>query len=82
MENGDNREQRQIFKVYTVVEKPGSQKGIWLDIGVASHNRDGSMSAKLDALPVNGTIQIREYEPRRGESTRQNGEKKPHGEWQ
>ena len=54
-----------MLKIYTVVEKPGSSKGIWLEIGVASENRDGSISGKLDCLPVNGSIQVRPWEPRR-----------------
>lgn len=55
---------RRVLKIYTIVEKPGS-KGIWLEIGVASENRDGSISGKLDCLPVNGSIQVRQWEPRR-----------------
>ena len=47
-----------------MVEKPGS-KGIWLEIGVATENRDGSISGKLDCLPVSGSIQVRQWEPRR-----------------
>lgn len=53
------------MKIYTVVEKPGASKGIWLEIGVATENRDGSISGKLDCLPVNGSIQVRQWEPRR-----------------
>ncbi len=77
MENTQNREHRQVLKIYTIVEKPGSAKGIWLEIGVASGNRDGSISGKLDALPVSGTIHLREYEPRRNEKARQNGDRTP-----
>jgi hypothetical protein len=64
---------RRVHKIYTVVEKPGMAKGIWLEIGVAKENRDGSISGKLDCLPVNGSIQVRPWEPRRrdeGESRR------------
>ena len=54
--------------VYTVVEREGAQggkdekKSFWIRIGVAFVNRDGSMNVKLDALPVNGTLQIRDRE--------------------
>ena len=82
MTNAPNRESRRILKIYTIVEKPGSQKGIWLEIGVASENRDGSLSGKLDALPTNGAIHVREYEPRNKETVRRNGDKKPHSKWQ
>ena len=56
---------RRVMKIYTVIEKPGASKGIWLEIGVATENRDGSISGKLDCLPVNGSIQVRQWEPRR-----------------
>jgi hypothetical protein len=75
------RERRRVLKVYTIVEKPGSPKGIWLDIGVASDNRDGSLSVKLDALPVNGAIHIREFEPRKTDSDRPSGDKNPPNRW-
>ncbi|MFO8070646.1 MAG: hypothetical protein R6V85_02115 [Polyangia bacterium] len=60
------------MKIYTVVDKPGSQRGIWLEIGVASENRDGSIAGKLDCLPVNGAIQIRNWEPKRGDRPQRN----------
>lgn len=83
MERLESRDNKQVLKIYTIVEKPGSQKDIWLDIGVASYNRDGSISAKLDALPVNGLLHIREFEPRRfTETVRQEGDRKPPYEWQ
>lgn len=49
--------------VYTVVEtKQG--KSFWMKVGIGFINHDGSMNLKLDALPVNGTLQVRDYEPR------------------
>ena len=48
--------------VFTVVERsPG--KSHWTRVGVGFVNRDGSMNLKLDAIPVNGTLQVREWEP-------------------
>jgi hypothetical protein len=48
--------------VYTVVERsPG--KSHWTRVGVGFVNRDGSINLKLDAVPVNGTLQIRDWEP-------------------
>mgnify|MGYP000928205358 CR=1 FL=1 len=55
---------KQIYKVYSIVEKPGDQKNVWLDIGIARTNRDDSITCKLDCLPLNGTIQLRIHEPR------------------
>jgi hypothetical protein len=49
--------------VYTVINK-GEGKDIWLRVGSAFENRDGSTSVVLDALPVGGRLQIREYQPR------------------
>lgn len=44
--------------VYAVVERLGKRH--WLRIGMAFVNRDGSLNVKLDALPLNGQLQIRE----------------------
>lgn len=49
--------------VYTVTEK--GEKSFWTRIGVAFTNRDGSITARLDAVPVNGVLQIREEDASR-----------------
>ncbi len=49
--------------VYTIVEKTGS-KSIWVRIGWAHVNHDGSYNLTLDALPVNGKLQVRDWQPR------------------
>ena len=47
--------------VYTVVERsPG--KSFWTRVGVGFVNKDASLTLKLDAVPVNGTLQVREWE--------------------
>lgn len=51
--------------VYTVVER--GQRSYWRPIGIAFENRDGSLNVKLDALPVNGTLQIRDADPKDNE---------------
>jgi hypothetical protein len=48
--------------VFTVVER-GQGKSFWIRIGVGFTNRDGSLNLKLDALPVSGTLQVRDWEP-------------------
>lgn len=49
--------------VFAVVERsPG--KSYWTRVGVGFVNRDGSITLKLDAIPVNGTLQVREWESR------------------
>ncbi len=77
MQNTQPNGRRRVLKVFTIVQKPGQDKGIWLDIGVASNNRDGSISAKLDAFPVNGQIHIREID----QTTRRNGDNPPNQSW-
>ena len=47
---------------YTVVER-SEGKSYWLRVGTAFENRDGSLNVYLDAIPVNGRLQIREYPP-------------------
>jgi hypothetical protein len=49
--------------VYTIVEKPGD-KSFWLRVGTGWLNRDGSWNLKLDALPVNGVLQMRDMPAR------------------
>ena len=51
--------------VYTVNERGGHTH--WLRIGIAFVNRDGSLNVKLDALPVNGTLHIRDADPKDSE---------------
>lgn len=47
--------------VYTVVDRDG--KPHWVRIGVGFVNKDGSINVTLDALPTNGMLQIRNWEP-------------------
>ena len=49
------------LKVYTIVkaEKEG-QKDFWQNIGRAYENKDGSLNVRLNALPINGQLHIRE----------------------
>jgi hypothetical protein len=47
--------------VYTITER--DNKSYWTRIGVATVNRDGSLSIKLDALPCNGTMHVRDEVP-------------------
>ena len=52
--------------VYTVVERaPG--KSFWTRVGVGFVNRDGSMNLHLDAIPISGKLQVREWEAPRQE---------------
>jgi hypothetical protein len=51
--------------VYTIVDRPGNQKGFWVRIGSAWVNNDLSLNVILDALPVNHKMHIRDADPER-----------------
>ena len=48
--------------VYAISEREGA-RSVWTRIGSAWTNRDGSITVRLDALPVSGVMQIRDGEP-------------------
>ncbi len=56
----DNDKSVQLKAVYTIVERPNS-KSRWVRIGIGFVNHDGSVNVKLDAVPVNGTLHIRDH---------------------
>ena len=49
--------------VFTVTER--GDRSYWTRIGAAFTNKDGSLTVRLDAVPVNGTLQIRDEDPTR-----------------
>lgn len=55
-------EQARMKVAYVITER--GEKSFWNRIGVAFTNRDGSINVKLDALPLSGMLQIRDYEPK------------------
>lgn len=61
---------KNMKSVFTVIDR-GQGKSIWVRVGVGFTNRDGSLNLRLDAIPVNGTLQVRPWEPieRRMEGT-------------
>jgi len=46
--------------VFTILDSGDDKPGFWHKIGVAWKNRDGSLNVKLNSLPLNGTLHIRE----------------------
>lgn len=48
--------------VYVITDR--NNRKYWNRIGVAFINADGSMNVKLEAIPVSGEMQIRDYVPR------------------
>ena len=57
--------------VFTMVEKEELDRAIWRKIGTAFENRDGSLNIFLDALPVNGKLQVRDRKKRDFESAQE-----------
>ncbi len=57
-------EDNKVKIAYTVVEREKDGRQFWVRVGAAFVNRDGSLSVRLDAVPVNGKLQIRDYQPR------------------
>lgn len=45
--------------VYAITEH--HQRSTWNKVGVGFVNADGSINIKLQALPINGELQIRDY---------------------
>lgn len=54
----------QLKAVYTIVERQTEEhpdrKDLWIQIGLAFVNRDGSLNVRLNALPVNASLHIRD----------------------
>ncbi len=61
MNEGMERRQntRNMQNVFAVTERPPG-KSRWTKVGVAFTNRDGSLTLRLDAVPVSGKLQVRE----------------------
>ena len=60
----ENKNRKDVF---TIMERPPladgtKQKGVFVKIGIGFINHDGSINLKLNALPVNGTLHVRDYE--------------------
>ena len=55
-------EENKVKIAYTVVEREKDGRQFWVRVGAAFVNRDGSLNVRLDAMPVNGKLQIRENE--------------------
>ena len=57
-------EENKVKIAYTVVERNKDGRKFLVRVGAAFVNRDGSLNVRLDAMPVNGELQIRDYQPR------------------
>ena len=52
--------EKKNLKVYTIVDRGDEKKDLWLRIGTAFVNKDGSLNVVLNALPIDGKLHIRE----------------------
>jgi hypothetical protein len=60
-----NNSKKPSHHVYTVRESTGDRQDFWTRIGVAfAHNDGKGFSVILEALPVDGKLTIRAYEPK------------------
>ena len=55
-------DQSKLKIVYCITKR--ENKSYWNRVGVAFVNNDGSINVKLDAVPLTGTLQVRDYSPR------------------
>lgn len=54
-------EEKKSLRVYTIVKSTKENgKDYWHEIGRAFVNKDGSLNVRLNALPLNGTLHIRD----------------------
>lgn len=58
MPNGSNGNSKERRDVFTIIERENARP-FWVRVGSAFENRDGSLNVYLDALPVNGKLQVR-----------------------
>ncbi|HYQ04981.1 MAG TPA: hypothetical protein VER96_40170 [Polyangiaceae bacterium] len=55
-------DQSKMKIAYVITQR--KDRNFWNRVGVAFVNSDGSINVKLEAVPVSGEIQIRDYQPR------------------
>lgn len=59
------------WNVYTIRKRAGMERPYWMKIGVGFVNNDGSINLYLDAAPLDGKLQLREW--------REESEARPNG---
>ena len=65
-------ERRDVFVVTERTTAAGA-KSYWTKVGSAFNNKDGSITVKLEALPLSGTLQIRDAETPEQRDARRSG---------
>lgn len=54
-------EPRKRWNVYSIRKRPGADRSFWMKVGVGFMNADGSINLYLDATPLDGKLQLREW---------------------
>jgi hypothetical protein len=57
-----DKDDKEYMNVYTIVDRDGPERPIWIKVGICLTNKDGSMNVYLDVMPLNGRLQIRKKE--------------------
>jgi len=52
-------------RVLCPVKNKKTDKTHWINAGIAFLNRDGSTNILLDVLPMNGSLQLRDFDEKR-----------------
>lgn len=60
----------QLKAVYTIVERKEA-RNIWIRVGIGFVNGDGSINIRLDAVPVDGRLHVRNFQKK--ESSQEQG---------
>ncbi len=55
-----------FLNVFTVIEREGQDKNFWQQLGAAFVNQDNSLNVRLNALPLDGRLHIREQSGNKG----------------
>jgi hypothetical protein len=57
-------DEKNMKTVWAITERTtnGTTKSFWTKVGVGFVNRDGSISLRLDCIPISGTLQVRDWE--------------------
>ena len=64
MSDNNKAQPLDALAVTEYTDASGEVQTRWRQIGVAFKNRDGSLTIKLDAVPLSGKMQIRKRKPK------------------
>ncbi|EKD50016.1 MAG: hypothetical protein ACD_62C00680G0004 [uncultured bacterium] len=62
-----------IKEVFAINKREGQEKAVWIRVGTAFICKDNSINVTLDAVPLTGTLNIRDYVAKGERSTRDEG---------